>query len=95
LLLLHHRDDFVAREWPPEVLERAAETTLKAQAALDTFTGRALGSTSAAARRRVRYAVVELPVAAVIAHVRADQRPPAIVEQLVADAYRGVMDPRV
>jgi AcrR family transcriptional regulator len=94
LLLLHHRDDFLAAEWPPEVVERAADITSKAQAALDSFTRRALGSTGAAARRRARYAVVELPVAAVIAHVRADERPPPIVERLVADAYHGVVEIR-
>ncbi len=91
LLLLHHRDDFVAGEWPAEVVERAAETAKGGQDALDAFTRRAFGSMSAAARRRARFAVVELPVAGVIAHVRVDERPPPIVDELVADAYRGVV----
>jgi AcrR family transcriptional regulator len=93
LLLLHHRDDFVAGEWPLEVVEGSAETAARARAALDSFTRRALGSRSAAARRRARFAVVEMPVASVLSHVRADERPPPIVEELVADAYRGVIDP--
>lgn len=91
LLLLHHRDDFVAGDWPVEVVERAADTGRRGQAGLDSFTRRALGSTSAAARRRARFAVVELPVAAVLSYVRANERPPAIVEELVADAYHGVI----
>lgn len=91
LLLLHHRDDFVSGEWPAEVVERAAEVTESAQAGLDAFTRRIFGS-SAAAGRRARFAVVELPVAAVMPHVRAGERPPPIVERLVADAYRGVIE---
>jgi AcrR family transcriptional regulator len=95
LLLLHHREDFVGGDWPVELVERTTEMTQRAQAALDAFTRSALGSTSAAAKRRVRYAVVELPVAAVIPHVRVGERPPAIVEELVADAYHGVMAGRI
>lgn len=91
LLLLHHREDFVAGEWPAEVVDRATEIAERAQAGMDAFARRALGR-GAAAKRRARFAVVELPVAAVLPHVRADERPPPIVEQLVADAYRGVMD---
>jgi AcrR family transcriptional regulator len=91
LLLLHHRDDFVPGEWPPEVTEREAAVSSQGQASMRSFTRRALGSTSAAARRRAHYAVVELPVAAVLGHVRADEPPPPIVDELVADAYRAVM----
>ncbi len=91
LLLLHHREDFLTAGWPPEVKERADEVARKARVALHSFTRRALGSTGADAKRRVRYAVVELPVAAVIEHVRADEPPPPIIEELVADAYRGVL----
>jgi AcrR family transcriptional regulator len=91
LLLLHHRDDFVHGEWPPEVVERAAALKAGGDAAMRSFTRRALGSTSAASRRRARYAVVELPVAAVLAHLRAGEPPPPIVDELVAEAYGAVM----
>jgi AcrR family transcriptional regulator len=87
LLLLHHRDDFLPGGWPPEVVERAADLTRRGEAALRSFARRALGSTRAAAMRRARYAVVELPVAAVMSHLRADEPPPPIVDELVADAY--------
>jgi hypothetical protein len=73
------------------IADRAADLTESGRAALDSFTRGALGSTSAAVRRRARFAVVEMPVAAVISHVRVDERPPAIVVELVAAAYRGVM----
>jgi AcrR family transcriptional regulator len=64
------------------------------EAALRSFARRALGSTSAAAMRRARYAVVELPYAAVISHVRGDESPPPIVDELVEQAYLAVVQPR-
>jgi AcrR family transcriptional regulator len=91
LLLLHHRDDFLPGGWPPEVVERAAALKGDAEAAMRSFTRRALGSTSAAARRRARYAVVELASAAVLPHVRADEPPPPLVDELVAEAYDAVI----
>jgi AcrR family transcriptional regulator len=91
ILLLHHRDDFVSGDWPSELRERTAAQTRSGQAALDAFTRRALHSTSAAARRRARYAVVELPIAGVLPHLRAEEPLPATLEELIADAYRGVI----
>jgi AcrR family transcriptional regulator len=91
LLLLHHRDDFVPGEWPPELVERTVAVTDRGKAAMRSFTRRALGSTSAAARRRARFAVVELAVAAVLTHLRAGEEPPPIVDDLVAEAYRALM----
>ena len=91
VLLLHSREDFLPGGWPVEVVERATALTTRGEAAMRSFTRRALGSTSTAARRRARYAVVELSFAAVIPHVRADEPPPPIVDELVADAYRAVM----
>lgn len=92
LLLLHHRDDFVSGDWPPELVERAQRLTSRGEAAMRSFTRRALGSTSAAAKRRARYAVVELAVAAVIPHVRAGEPPPPVVDELVREAYRAIVD---
>jgi len=101
VLLLHHREDFLttttdndhATDWPPEISQRASAQNAGAQAAFDSFTKRLLGSTSAASKQRARYAIVELPVAAVITHIRANKRPPATVETLITDAYHGVIHP--
>jgi AcrR family transcriptional regulator len=91
ILLLHHRDDFVARDWPAELRARTLAQTRRSQRALHAFTRRALHSTSAPARRRIRLALVELPVASVLPHLRAEQPPPAILEQLIEDAYWGLI----
>jgi AcrR family transcriptional regulator len=91
LLLLHNREDFLPGDWPAEVAERAAALTTRGEVALRSFARRALGSANAPAMRRARYAVIDLPYAAVRPHVRAGEQPPADVDELVADAYRAVM----
>jgi AcrR family transcriptional regulator len=91
LLLLHHRDDFLPGGWPAEVSERAAELSRRGEVALRAFARRALHSTGAPALRRARYAVIDLPYAAVRPHVRANESPPAIVEELIAAAYGAVV----
>ena len=91
LLLLHDRKDFLRDGWPPEVQARADALHRRTQIALRSFTRRALLSTSASALRRSRYAVVDLPYAAVIPHLRADEPPPTIIDELIAAAYQAVM----
>jgi AcrR family transcriptional regulator len=95
LLLLHRREDFLPGGWPSEVSQRAADLGKQGELALRSFSRRALKSTSAQAIRRVRYAVIDLPYAAVRPHVHADEPPPPIVDELIACAYWGVMVPRV
>jgi AcrR family transcriptional regulator len=91
LLLLHRREDFLPDGWPAEVAQRAADLGRQGELALRSFTARALKSTSARALRRASYAVIDLPYAAVRPHVHADEPPPAIVDELIASAYRAVM----
>ncbi|MDQ1375330.1 MAG: hypothetical protein QOJ09_2668 [Actinomycetota bacterium] len=87
LLLLHHRDDFIRGEWPAEVAARAGKLGAQMTMALRDFARQAVGSTAAAAIRRARFAVVDLPGAAVEPHLRADEPVPVIVDELVRDAY--------
>jgi AcrR family transcriptional regulator len=91
LLLLHRREDFLPDGWPPEVSERAADLGRQGELALRNFSRRALKSTAAQAMRRARYAVIDLPYAAVRPHVHADESPPEIVDELIASAYRAVI----
>ncbi len=91
LLLLHRREDFLPGGWPVEVAQRAAELEGQGELALRSFARRALGSSSVRALRRARYAVIDLPYAAVCPHVHADESPPTVVDELITCAYRGVM----
>jgi AcrR family transcriptional regulator len=94
LLLLHSREDFLPGGWPEEVIERAAALTKQGEVALYSFAHRALGATDAPTMRRARYAVIDLPYAAVRPHVRAGKPPPPDVDELIADAYRAVIPAR-
>jgi len=91
LLLLHRREDFLPGGWPAEVSQRATDLGKQGELALRSFSRRALNSTSAQAMRRARYAVIDLPYAAVRPHVHANEPPPPMVDELIACAYRGVM----
>ncbi len=87
LLLLHHRDDFVDGDWPPEVEERAQRVDRGTRSALSSFCRRALGTINVKAKRRARFAVVDLPYAGVRPHIRANETPPPVVDNLIRDAY--------
>jgi AcrR family transcriptional regulator len=87
LLLLHHRDDFVDGDWPSEVEERAQRIDRETRSALNSFCRRALGTVNLTAMRRARYAVVDLPYAAVRPHIRANETPPPMVDDLIREAY--------
>lgn len=91
LLLLYSREDFLSGGWPAEVTERAVALTKQGEVALYSFAHRALGATNAPAMRRARYAVIDLPYAAVRPHVRADESPAADLDELIAAAYRAVI----
>lgn len=91
LLLLHHRDDFLPGGWPPEVADRAGRLASEMSRALRAFARDAFGSTGAAALRRARFALVDVPGAAVGPHLRADEELPDVVEDLVRSAYLAIV----
>lgn len=91
VLLLYRREDFLPDGWPGEVVERAVDLGAQGELVLRDFARRALKSTSARALRRARYAVIDLPYAAVRPHVHADEPPPPIVDELIAAAYQAVI----
>jgi AcrR family transcriptional regulator len=92
LLLLHRREDFLAGDWPPDLAERAAHVNDRAGAVLRAFTRAELGDDLPASVRRVRFALVEIPYAAVRPYVDTGQPPPPDVDALVLTASQAVLD---
>ena len=92
LLLLHRREDFLAGDWPPDLAERAAHVNDRAGAALRAFTRAELGDDLPASVRRVRFALVEIPYAAVRPYVEAGQPPPPDLDALVLTASQAVLE---
>jgi AcrR family transcriptional regulator len=91
LMLLHRREDFLSGDWPPDLAERAAHVNDRAAAALRGFARARLGGDDAAALRRARFALVEIPYAAVRAYVAAGQPPPSDADQWVLTASQAVL----
>jgi AcrR family transcriptional regulator len=92
VLLLHRREDFVAGDWPDELAARGRALARAADAGLRDAAQRLYGRTDPVALRTLRYAVVDLPLAAVLPHLRARQLPPASVDALVRTAATAVID---
>jgi AcrR family transcriptional regulator len=91
LLLLYRREDFLAGDWPPALADRAAHVNDRAAAALRAFAAADLGDDKAATLRRARFALAEIPFAAVRAYVAAGQPPPPDLDALVLTASRAVL----
>jgi AcrR family transcriptional regulator len=92
LLLLHRREDFLAGDWPADLAERAAHVNDRAGAVLRAFTRAELGDDLPASVRRVRFALVQIPYAAVRPYVEARRPPPPDVDALVLTASQAVLD---
>jgi AcrR family transcriptional regulator len=92
LLLLHRREDFLAGDWPPDLAEQAAHVNDRAGAVLRAFARSELGDDLPASVRRMRFALVEIPYAAVRPYVAARQPPPPDIDALVLTASQAVLD---
>jgi AcrR family transcriptional regulator len=91
LLLLYRREDFLAGDWPPALADRAAHVNDRAAAAERAFAATNLGDDKPATLRRARFALVQIPYAAVRPYVAAGQPPPPDLDALVLTASRAVL----
>jgi AcrR family transcriptional regulator len=90
LLLLHRREDFVDRGWPPALQRRAKALGDQIETELRAFSRRLVGRDDQRTIRIVRFAVLEAPFAALRRHVVANESPPASVEELVEVTYEAI-----
>jgi AcrR family transcriptional regulator len=92
LLLLHRREDFFGPVWPEALAARARELQRSADAGLKAACRRLFGRADAATQRGLRFAIVDVPLAAVLPHLRANETPPATVDVLVRTSCEAVLD---
>lgn len=90
LLLLHRADDLVAGEWPIELAARNRAQRRNVDNAIAMLC-RQLGARSPADRVRVRFAVVDVPYAAVRGSLVQGHPPEPALEAIVDDAVAGVL----
>ncbi len=91
LLLLHRREDFVDRGWPPAMRRRAGQLASQVERELHAFSRRVSGREDSQTVRFVTYAVLEAPFAAIRRHVAAGEHPPRYVDALIKVTYEAVM----
>jgi AcrR family transcriptional regulator len=91
LLLLHRREDFVDRGWPPALRRRAEQLGRQVEGELQAFSRRLCGQDDARTVRIVTYAVLEAPLAAVRRHVAAKEHPPPHVDALIRVTFETVI----
>ena len=91
LLLLYSREDFVQGDWPAALKRGVAAQTERLEACLERFARRKFGRTGPAQRRRAAFALAEVPIAAVKPHLQRREKPPALVDELIAETYRAII----
>lgn len=91
ILLLHRPEDFLAREWPAPMVERAQALQEQLTEGLRVFCRRLSGRADAKSMRVVTFALAEAPLAAVKRHVEAGETLPRIVDALIEETYRSTL----
>ena len=87
ILLLHNKNDFVSDKWPEEFVERAKKNAATMKDELQEFTTLLLGNCTQEAIRRVQFALIDVPLAAVRRHLAANEPIPASVDDMVRACY--------
>ena len=90
LLLLHRREDLLAQGFPAELRGRARRLAQRADGGIRDYTKRRCGQASAATLRRVRFALIDIPFAALRRDLEAGSLPPRDLDELVLAAYEAV-----
>jgi AcrR family transcriptional regulator len=91
LLMLYSRHDFVAGDWPPTLKRGVADQAQRFETCLRTFAGHAFGRAGAAQLRRAAFVLAEVPIAAVKPHLQRRERPPPLVDELIAKTYHAIV----
>ncbi|MFI5394895.1 MAG: TetR/AcrR family transcriptional regulator [Candidatus Binatia bacterium] len=85
LMLVHRREDFAAERWPKSHRRRAQALAVRAHESLQGLASRLLRRCGPAELRSVRFALVDLPTAALKRDVEAGVAPSKSVEALLLD----------
>jgi AcrR family transcriptional regulator len=90
LLMLYRSSDLAAGPWPPDLAKRNSEQRARVETALGDLCAR-LGATTPSDRRRVRFAVIDIPYGAVRQALASGRVPERDVESIVHDAVVGIL----
>ena len=91
ILLLHRREAFIDKKWPPEFNRRARRLGVELETAIRDFSRRTLGTTSAEALGRVRFALIEVPLASVKRALAAGEPIAPLADELVRECCQALL----
>jgi AcrR family transcriptional regulator len=91
LLLLYSRHDFVHGAWPAALKRGVADQAERFETCLHRFSRQAFGRAGPRELRRAAFALAEVPIAAVKPHLQRRERPPPLVDELIAKTYRAIV----
>jgi len=92
LLLLYSRHDFVQGEWPAPLKKAVADQARRFETCLERFAREALGSTEPQKIRIAQFVLVDVAMGAVGPHLRRRETPPLLIDELIRDTYRAIVD---
>jgi AcrR family transcriptional regulator len=92
LLLLYSRHDFVEGDWPAPLKRGVREQAQRFEACLKDFARQAFGRAGPAQMRAAAFVLAEAPIAAIKGHLQRRERPPRLVDDLIAKTYRAIVE---
>ena len=91
LLLLYDRQDFVEGDWPSALKRGVGDQAKHFESCLKSFARSAFGRAGRSELRRARFVLAEVPISAVKTHLRQGEKPPPLVDELIATTYRAIV----
>jgi AcrR family transcriptional regulator len=91
LLLLYRREELVAGPWPDEIKSLAVRLADALDSAIIEFALELFGSVTKIALLRTKFALIDVPYAAVRRSLIAGESPPIQIDQLVMETYNAVL----
>jgi|SRR5208283_104766 len=87
LLFVYRREELISGSWPEEIQRLAASVANELNTGIIQFTRQLFSRVSKSALRRVQFALIDVPYAAVRRSVIAGEPPPEVVDRLVSETY--------
>jgi AcrR family transcriptional regulator len=91
ILLLYNKNDFAPDKWPETFVKRARVNATALKKGLQEFAKLAFGNCTGGVMRRIQFALMDVPYAAVRRHLAANEQIPGSVDDLVRTCYLALM----
>jgi AcrR family transcriptional regulator len=92
IMLLHRREDFMSDGWPKPMQDEAGRLGEQVRSVMDEFTSRLFDANTKATRLTTRFAILDVPFAAVRRYVSANEDPPPEIDRLIATAVNAILE---